>query len=277
MSEQPTPHYCADGSDCNHAAETSDGMTWLTEPQASIVGYTVAVPAGYQYAATALGVELAAPTAGTRGVALTELAARQCYASFAHPNPATANTAAHIANLFSHRHGGPAEADHIALNLSASRWVIRELLRHKVGFAVAGETSQRYVGMPPRFYVPHHIQADPVALPIFKAAATAAYHAYAALLVMLLAQGLPHKQVRETARGILPEACETHITLDGSARAWRWLIEARTSPAAATDTRILAAIIFYLLANHAPEYFQDATTSRSDDGLLVVKFEYSKV
>jgi len=276
MSEQPTPHYCADGSDCNHAAATSDGMTWLTEPQASIVGYTVAVPTGYQYAATALGVELAAPTAGKRGVALTELAARQCYASFAHPNPATANTAAHIANLFSHRHGGPAEADHIALNLSASRWVIRELLRHKVGFAVAGETSQRYVGMPPRFCVPHHIQADPAALSIFKAAATASYHAYSNLLVMLLAQGLPHKQVREAARAILPEACETHITLDGSARSWRWLIEARTSPAAATDTRILAGRIYHLLATHAPEYFQDATIT-SDDGLLVVKFKYSKV
>jgi len=30
------------------------------------------------------------------------------------------------------------------------------------------------------------------------------------------------------------------------------------------------------LATHAPEYFQDATIT-SDDGLLVVKFKYSKV
>jgi|GEM_PF-2916555 len=75
MSERTTSHVCPDGADCNHGAEGQQAV-WLTVPQVHLVGYIVAVPSGYQYAADALGVELAQPTTGTRGVALTELAAR---------------------------------------------------------------------------------------------------------------------------------------------------------------------------------------------------------
>jgi len=274
MSEQLTPHYCADGSDCNHAAATSDGMTWVTEPSVRLVASTQTYPKRFAELAAALGIppRRSIPTDGTGNVVG---AGSTCYYSFDAPNPATADPDDYIKNIIKQGHGSVLRFHQATLSISASRWVVRELLRHGAGFDKA-EASQRYIDVPPRIHIPHAVARSPVAVEAYKVAAKQSYAAYQTMFAHLH-DHYPRKQAREAARALLPEGMETTLILSGNMQGWRHLIEVRTADAAALDMRILAMEIYRVLSAEWPVYFFDTTVVEGAFGLPNVKFEYSKV
>jgi len=65
------------------------------------------------------------------------------------------------------------------------------------------------------------------------------------------------KWARGKARNILPHGLETRVGYTGNLRAWRWVIEARSSRFAEDEVRRLAHHLFVALSTEAPLYFED--------------------
>ena len=275
MSEQPTPHYCADGSDCNHAAETSDGMTWITEPTVRMVASTQTLPSQFASVAAELGIEALAeiPKDGRGNVVG---AGRTCYYSFDAPNPETTFADDYIKNIIRQRHGSVLQFHQVTLAISTSRIIGRQFTRHHAGYDAVAETSQRFVNVPPRICIPYAIQQVPHLLDGFKRKAINDYALYQEAYAELRAF-YPRKQAREAARSYLSEAMETNIVLSVNMRALRHLCEVRTADLAAIDIRILVMEIYRVLVAEWPVYFFDAAAVDGAFGLPNVKFEYSKV
>jgi len=275
MSEQPTPHSCADGSDCNHAAATSDGMTWITEPSVSITAAMQTRPRQFAAMAERLGIEAIAeiPEDGRGNVVG---AGRTCYLSYDAPNPATAAADDYIKNIIRQGHGSVLQFHTVTVAITTSRIIGREFTRHHAGYDAVAETSQRFVNVPPRVCIPYATQQVPHLLEGFKRKAINDYALYQEAYAELRAF-YPRKQAREAARSYLSEAMETNIVLSVNMRALRHLVEVRTADLAAIDIRILVMEIYRVLSAEWPVYFFDATVVEGAFGLPNVKFEYSKV
>jgi len=65
------------------------------------------------------------------------------------------------------------------------------------------------------------------------------------------------KWARGQARNILPHALETRVGYTANLRAWRWVIEQRSSRHAEDEVRRLAHHLFQALSAEAPLYFED--------------------
>lgn len=84
------------------------------------------------------------------------------------------------------------------------------------------------------------------------------------------------KWARGKARNILPHALETRVGYTGNIRAWRWVIEARSSRHAEDEVRRLAHHLFVALSAEAPLYFKDYTAEMVR-GIPEYTTEYRKV
>jgi len=275
MSEQPTQHSCADGSDCNHAAATSDGMTWVTQPTVRMVASTQTLPSQFASVAAELGIEALAeiPKDGRGNVVG---AGRTCYYSFDAPNPETTFADDYIKNIIRQRHGSVLQFHQVTVAISTSRIIGRQFTRHHAGFDAVAEVSQRFVNVPPRVCIPSAIQQVPHLLEGLKRKAINDYALYQEAYAELRAF-YPRKQAREAARSYLSEAMETTIVLSGNMRAWRNFVEARTADLADIDIRRLGMEVYRVLSAEWPVYFFDAAAVEGAFGLPNVKFEYSKV
>ena len=60
------------------------------------------------------------------------------------------------------------------------------------------------------------------------------------------------KMAREAARGVLPNSTETKIVVTGNARAWRTMLELRSSEGAELEIRRLAVMALRVLQQEAP-------------------------
>src|SRR5207245_478102 len=65
------------------------------------------------------------------------------------------------------------------------------------------------------------------------------------------------KMAREAARAVLPNATETKIVVTGNARAWRTMLELRSSEGAELEIRRMAVAVLRLLRSEAPGFFSD--------------------
>ena len=275
MSEQPTNHYCADGSDCNHAAATSDGMTWVTQPTVGITAAMQTRPRQFAAMAERLGIPFLRkiPEDGRGNVVG---AGATCYLSYDAPNPATADPDDYIKNIIRQRHGSVLQFHPVTLEITTSRIIGRQFTRHHAGYDAVAETSQRFVNVPPRVCIPYAIQQVPHLLDGFQRKAINDYALYQEAYAELRTS-YPRKQAREAARSYLSESMETNIVLTGNMRALRHLIEVRTADLADIDIRRLGMEVYRVLSAEWPVYFFDATVVAGAFGLPNVKFEYSKV
>ena len=85
------------------------------------------------------------------------------------------------------------------------------------------------------------------------------------------------KMAREAARAVLPNATETKIVVTANARAWRTMLELRSSEGAEMEIRRMAVTVLRLMQHEALGFFSDFVIYVADDRKEAAKIEYHKV
>ena len=220
---------------------------------------------------------------GSDGEHLAEFAGRLCYMSQA--NPAKRPTREYLDNIKKQGHGSVLEhANYSVLLEGVSRSLTHELVRHRAGFAYS-QLSQRYVDEShAAFVVPPAIIGDEKLESVWKTQVEGAQATYVALVEQLMERygwvaDRVHrrKMSREAARAVLPNATETKIVVTGNARAWRTMLELRSSEGAEMEIRRLAIATLRLLQREAIGFFSDFVTYVAEDRKEAARIEYHKV
>ncbi len=85
------------------------------------------------------------------------------------------------------------------------------------------------------------------------------------------------KVAREAARSVLPNATEVKIVVSANARAWRTMLELRTSEGAELEIRRMAIACLRVLEREAPALFSDFEIYLADDKHHAARVAYHKV
>jgi thymidylate synthase (FAD) len=219
----------------------------------------------------------------TDGERLAEFAGRLCYMS--QHNPAGRTTRDYLENIKKQGHGSVLEhASYSILLEGVSRSLTHELVRHRAGFAYS-QLSQRYVDeSDAAFVLPPAMAGDAALTAAWRAQIESAQESYVALVGQLMERlgwvaDKVHrrKMAREAARGVLPNSTETKIVVTANARAWRTMLELRSSEAAELEIRRAAVAILRVLQGEAPAFFSDFEIYQADDRREAARIGYHKV
>lgn len=217
------------------------------------------------------------------GERLAEFAGRLCYMSQA--NPAKRPTREYLENIKKQGHGSVLEhANYSVLVEGVSRSLTHELVRHRAGFAYS-QLSQRYVDEShAAFVVPPAIIGDEKLESAWKEQVESAQKTYVMLVDQLMERygwvaDRVHrrKMAREAARAVLPNATETKVVVTGNVRAWRTMLELRSSEGAEMEIRRFAVAMLRLLQREAPGFFSDFVIFVAEDRKESAKVDYHKV
>jgi thymidylate synthase (FAD) len=219
----------------------------------------------------------------TDGERLAEFAGRLCYMS--QHNPAKRATREYLENIKKQGHGSVLEhANYSILLEGVSRSLTHELVRHRAGFAYS-QLSQRYVDeSEANFVIPPAVAGNAELEGAWRAQVEAAQAVYVDLVAKLMdrygwVQDKVHrrKMAREAARAVLPNATETKIVVTGNARAWRTMLELRSSEGAELEIRRMAVAVLRLLQREAPGFFSDFEIYEGEDRREAARITYHKV
>jgi thymidylate synthase (FAD) len=219
----------------------------------------------------------------TDGEKLAEFAGRLCYMS--QKNPASRATREYLENIKKQGHGSVLEHANYSLLLEGvSRSLTHELVRHRAGFAYS-QLSQRYVDeSEANFVVPPAIVGDELLEKEWLTQIDEAQRTYFRLVENLMERygwvaDKVHrrKMSREAARGVLPNSTETKIVVTANARAWRTMLELRSSEGAELEIRRCAVAIIKLLSKESPAFFSDFEIYQADDRREAARIVYHKV
>src|SRR5690349_23683652 len=219
----------------------------------------------------------------TDGEKLAEFAGRLCYMS--QKNPASRSTREYLENIKKQGHGSVLEhANYSLLIEGVSRSFTHELVRHRAGWAYS-QLSQRYVDesvadvvMPPAIIGDEALESQ------WKTQIESAQRAYVSLVEDLMQRYSwvadkvhRRKMAREAARAVLPNATETKIVATGNVRAWRTMLELRSSEGAELEIRRFAIMALRLMQFEAPAMFSDFEIYVADDRKDAARLGYHKV
>ena len=219
----------------------------------------------------------------TDGERLAEFAGRLCYMS--QRNPANRNTRDYIENIKKQGHGSVLEHANYSLLLEGvSRSLTHELVRHRAGFAYS-QLSQRYVDESAAcFVMPPAVIGDESLEAAWIQQMDSALTSYISLVEQLMGRYSwvddkvhRRKMAREAARGVLPNSTETKIVVTGNARAWRTMLELRSSEGAEFEIRRLALMLIRVLQAEAPAFFSDFEIYVAADRKEAARLLYHKV
>lgn len=219
----------------------------------------------------------------TGGERLSEFAGRLCYMSQA--NPAKRPTREYLDNIKKQGHGSVLEhANYSVLVEGVSRSLTHELVRHRAGFAYS-QLSQRYVDESnAAFVVPPAIIGEAQLEQAWREQIESAQKTYVSLVEQLMERygwvaDRVHrrKMAREAARAVLPNATETKVVVTGNVRAWRTMLELRSSEGAEMEIRRFAVATLRLLQREAPGFFSDFVVYVADDRREAARVEFHKV
>ena len=217
------------------------------------------------------------------GERLAEFAGRLCYMS--QHNPAGRSTRDYLENIKKQGHGSVLEHANYSLLLEGvSRSLTHELVRHRAGFAYS-QLSQRYVDeSDAAFVVPPAIAGDELLEGAWRVQIESAQSTYVSLVAQLMERygwvaDKVHrrKMAREAARGVLPNSTETKIVVTGNARAWRTMLELRSSEGAELEIRRAAVAVLRVLQEEAPAFFSDFEIYQAEDRREAARVTYHKV
>jgi thymidylate synthase (FAD) len=220
---------------------------------------------------------------GTGGERLAEFAGRLCYMSQA--NPAKRPTREYLDNIKKQGHGSVLEhANYSLLVEGVSRSLTHELVRHRAGFAYS-QLSQRYVDeSKAAFVVPPAVIGEEKLETAWREQIESAQRTYVTMVEQLMERygwiaDRVHrrKMAREAGRAVLPNATETKIVVTGNVRAWRTMLELRSSEGAEMEIRRFAVATLRLLQREAPGFFSDFVFYVAEDRREAAKVEYHKV
>ena len=219
----------------------------------------------------------------TDGERLAEFAGRLCYMS--QHNPAKRATREYLENIKKQGHGSVLEhANYSILLEGVSRSLTHELVRHRAGFAYS-QLSQRYVDeSEANFVIPPAVSGEEALESAWRAQVESAQAVYVDLVAKLMerygwVQDKVHrrKMAREAARAVLPNATETKIVVTANARAWRTMLELRSSEGAELEIRRMAVAVLRLLQGEAPGFFSDFEIYTGEDRREAARITYHKV
>ena len=219
----------------------------------------------------------------TDGERLAEFAGRLCYMS--QKNPAKRNTREYLDNIKKQGHGSVLEHANYSLLLEGvSRSLTHELVRHRAGFAYS-QLSQRYVDeSQASFVIPPAVAGDDALEGAWRAQVEQAQAVYVDLVAKLMERygwvaDKVHrrKMAREAARAVLPNATETKIVVTANARAWRTMLELRSSEGAELEIRRMAVAVLRMLKAEAPGFFSDFEIYTGEDRREAARIAYHKV
>jgi thymidylate synthase (FAD) len=200
-------------------------------------------------------------------------------------NPAQRTTGDYIENIKRQGHGSVLEHANYSLLLEGvSRSLTHELVRHRAGFAYS-QLSQRYVDEgDAQFVMPPAIIGDAALEQAWTTQIESAQATYIALVEQLMERygwvaDKVHrrKMAREAARGVLPNSTETKIVVTANARAWRTMLELRSSEAAELEIRRTALMVLRVLQREAPSFFSDFEVYVAEDKREAGRISYHKV
>lgn len=237
------------------------------------------------------GQECLAHVTGKDGEKLIELAGRRCYKSFKpglNPNVTKMRTdsSEYHNNVLKAQHGSILEHTSVSFALeNVSRVVTHELVRHRAGTAMSQE-SLRYVRLTSiSFWIPEifKIQGEEKykeALSIIRNTIEACENAQKDLAKLFDIENIKDfdtkKKLTSAFRRLAPDGLATGIVFTGNLRAWRHVIEMRTSRHAEEEFRLVAGQIANILRRDYPMIFQDYKEVEVD-GLVEYTPEYRKV
>ena len=219
-----------------------------------------------------------------KGERLSEYAGRLCYMS--QKNPANKTTKMYIENIMEQQHGSVLEhANYTFLLEGISRSCTHELVRHRAGMAYS-QLSQRYVDESEASFVipPAMIGYEGLEM-LFISGVQETLSNYREMITQLETLYTPlisnkherRKKIREAARSLLPNSIETKIVATGNIRAWRHILELRSSEGADQEIRRLAIATITMFKNICPIFFQDFEINPVETGIPTCTIGYSKV
>lgn len=200
----------------------------------------------------------------TDGENLIEFAGRGCYESWSRPTPATAKIDGYLRNIFTSQHFSVIEHATASIWITGiSRSCSHEVVRHRhMSFS---QLSQRFVNestlkivVPPAIEEYYEYDNDIDGLEEWAERLGRQAILDYEVEVNRLTERDPdktRKQVRETARAVLPNATETRMVLSGNYRSWLEFLLKRDSPHADAEIARLARNIRPLLIELAPNIF----------------------
>lgn len=275
----------------------------LVTPKVYLIGTSIAQVDGIREWLTDLGVsesrmnELDLECQKNRAESLIALAGRRCYNSFEpglNPNVTKTRTdfAQYIDNILKSGHGNVCE--HVTVSFAmegVSRVFTAEMNRHRAGMAIS-EGSLRYIRFEDiGFWMPDSIQnSGPNDTPetevkkaktqkVFKEAFQQAEDAYKKLLAIWSDELDPasafaqKKALTSMFRRIVPMGVSSGGVWTGNLRAWRHIIELRTSEHAEEEIRKVISLVYDQLSEWCSNVFQDA--EKNERGEII--FRNSKV
>jgi thymidylate synthase (FAD) len=269
LSPTPTLHLSTD------AAMSLAASAILREPTVTVLARPTFVEPGH------LPVHWMGES--TDGERLAEFAGRLCYMS--QRNPANRSTREYLENIKKQGHGSVLEHANYSLLLEGvSRSLTHELVRHRAGFAYS-QLSQRYVDeSAAQFVMPPAIIGDQSLETAWVAQMAISLDSYISLVEQLITRYSwvddkvhRRKMAREAARGVLPNSTETKIVVTGNARAWRTMLELRSSEAAELEIRRMAVMVLRVLQQEAPAFFSDFEIYDAADRREAARIGYHKV
>ena len=233
-------------------------MTFRAVPRVQVIGHTKFISP-----VDGDGIEIMVPHAdATDSESLIEFAGRACYQSFDRPSSVTATIDGYLRNIFQQKHFSVVEHGSVSVYIEGiSRSCSHEVVRHRhMSFS---QLSQRFVDestlkivVPPA--IEEHYGGEQGAIEAWaEREGRDAILKYEQEIERLTSRNpdKTRKQVRETARSVLPNATETRMVLTGNYRSWLEFIDKRDAAGADAEICRLAQMIHAELKGLAPHIF----------------------
>ena len=260
-------------------------MGKLVHPKAFLIAETKVDHAAIDHALLHLGVDGWMSDGETDADVLTEFAGKSCYMSFdkqlnlnltkvgGRPNEAYIQD-----GIIGNKHGSVLEHSTVTFFLTnVSRVVTHELVRHRAGTAFS-QTSGRYVRSDEiDMYIPEELKGYPGAETVFIKAMNGMEDNLAELVKVTGIETMTDfgikKRLTSAFRRILGNGQANHLVMTGNHRAWRHIIEMRTSVHAEEEIRVIMGDVAQQLKAKFPTIYADMTCN----GVGEWVFEHSKV
>ena len=260
-------------------------MGQLVHPRAFLIAETKVDHAAIDHALLHLGVDGWASDGGTDADVLTEFAGKSCYMSFdknlnlnlskvgGRPNSAYIQD-----GIIGNKHGSVLEHSSVTFFLTnVSRVVTHELVRHRAGTAFS-QTSGRYVRSDEiDMYLPDELAVYPEAVAVFQRANEQMEDNLAELVKVTGIETMTNfglkKRLTSAFRRILGNGQANHIVMTGNHRAWRHIIEMRTSVHAEEEIRVIMGDVAQQLKDKFPTLYGDMNLNNVGEWV----FAHSKV
>lgn len=214
------------------------------------------------------------PPGGTPSERVIAHAGKGCYDSYGTDGRSIAE---HIAGIIQSRHGSVLEHANISVFIAGiSRGLSHELVRHRAGCAYS-QRSTRYTREDDGSWVlePGYAELQALSdakeatiesaalLNRFKHHCDVSIEVYSSSVEDWMERGTHlkgtarRKWARGKARQLLPHALETRLTMTANLRAWRFILEERSTEGAEPEIRRLAMHLMNAIEPFAPLVFED--------------------